>query len=352
MDYLNSNITEEYSYFIDNGYSRAQYKEYINAYIAIIQSQLSTSMRMKVGAVLTFNGYIISTGYNGSISGTSNKIEDENFNTDKLLSIHAEQNCIGNVDTSKPGVYILYCTHAPCVECLKLAIYKNINKIIYLEKYSDSEKLLKRANGLIDIERININVNLIYGIYIDDELVYVGSSINGVDRISSHYLYLNANKHANKKLQDYYNKSNKKILITVLKFCPLETERELRKKEYEYIKLYKPCCNLQINEDNVTKIMSGIRKREKIFGNGFLGKKHSKESRQKISNNRGKYDKEKCYQWIDVDMDKLLILRREKKTKKEIGYAMGISAKVVDSRLRILIDQGYSIEINDKKLKK
>jgi dCMP deaminase len=83
------------------------------------------------------------TGYNGAPSGhphcdsvgcilTISRNERERC----VRSVHAEANALLKAGFRARGA-ILYCTHQPCFECMKLAINANIDKIFYIEDYQD-----------------------------------------------------------------------------------------------------------------------------------------------------------------------------------------------------------------------
>ena len=111
-----------------------------------------TCERARVGAVLVREGRIISTGYNGSPSGTPH-CDDEGCILDKrgkcIRTIHAELNCI--CFAAKQGIKTegttLYVTHSPCLDCAKAIINSGIKKVLYMVEYSnlDGLRLLKKA---------------------------------------------------------------------------------------------------------------------------------------------------------------------------------------------------------------
>ena len=118
-------------------------------------STLSTCGRLKVGAVITKNDRIISTGYNGVPSGMQHCCEihkgidfsiPENNEMHKQFSIqyelHAEQNAI--VEAAKNGIAlngsILYTTVEPCDYCRKLIAQSGIKNVFYRYKYDRNNK--------------------------------------------------------------------------------------------------------------------------------------------------------------------------------------------------------------------
>ena|ERR1035437_4229837 len=114
-------------------------------------SQFSKCSRNKVGSMLVDRGRIISTGVNGTPSG-SVECQDYFKNHDKLSEEykkehsewslkhegHSEMNSL--LFASKNNVQItedtiLYCTHEPCDNCLKHLAIVGIKEIYYASKY-------------------------------------------------------------------------------------------------------------------------------------------------------------------------------------------------------------------------
>lgn len=112
------------------------------AEICMATALRSTCPKAHVGAVIVINGYIASTGYNGSPIGeehclNSNCITDD---TGKCLRVvHAEANAIISVHTDIRIAQqsTLYCTHFPCIECCKLIINAGIKRVCYIHEYID-----------------------------------------------------------------------------------------------------------------------------------------------------------------------------------------------------------------------
>ena len=107
--------------------------------ISLLISARSPCKRLRVGCVLVYDNRIISTGYNGFISGLQH--ESIVRNGHEIATIHAEQNAIN--DAAKRGVSvnncIAYVSHYPCVNCAKTLISSGINKIIYRNDYKNDE---------------------------------------------------------------------------------------------------------------------------------------------------------------------------------------------------------------------
>jgi dCMP deaminase len=135
-------------------------------------AELSSAVRLQVGAVVVKDNRIISIGYNGMPSGWTNECEhvvdvaktdpryDYNNFTKELKTkdevIHAEANAILKLARDGESGYgsSLFCTHAPCIHCSKLIHGAGISKVYYRDTYRDSIGLdfLEKCN--IEIERV------------------------------------------------------------------------------------------------------------------------------------------------------------------------------------------------------
>ncbi|MCK5028665.1 MAG: dCMP deaminase family protein [Bacteroidales bacterium] len=133
--------------------------EYDKRYLemARIWAKNSYCERRQVGAIIVKEKMIISDGYNGTPSGFENICEDENQLT-KPYVLHAEANAITKVAKSNNSSQdaTLYVTTSPCMECSKLIIQSGIKRVVFCDKYHNTEglKLLERAN--IEINHIKI----------------------------------------------------------------------------------------------------------------------------------------------------------------------------------------------------
>ena len=120
--------------------------------MASIWAENSYCVRRKVGALLVKDQMIISDGYNGTPSGFENHCEDESGKT-KSYVLHAEANAITKVAKSNNSseAATLYVTTSPCMECSKLIIQAGITRIVYDERYRNTE-------GLAILERAGIEI--------------------------------------------------------------------------------------------------------------------------------------------------------------------------------------------------
>lgn len=116
--------------------------------MAKIWAANSYCKRRQVGALLVSGKMIISDGFNGTPAGFENVCEDEHFVT-KPYVLHAEANAITKVaksNNSSEGS-TLYVTTSPCLECAKLIIQSGIRRVVYSDRYhnTDGLQLLEKA---------------------------------------------------------------------------------------------------------------------------------------------------------------------------------------------------------------
>jgi len=139
--------------------------------VAHIVQTRSNCIRGSVGAIITKEKRIISTGYNGTPSGVpdcsdegckrclerENGILKKGERKDLCICVHAEHNALlqaANHGISTKGT-TLYATVAPCISCAKALINAGIVEVIYDAQHSDDfgEGLLKMAG--IKIRKYN-----------------------------------------------------------------------------------------------------------------------------------------------------------------------------------------------------
>ena len=154
-------------------------------------AELSSAVKLNVGAVIVKDDRIISIGYNGTPTGWDNVCEraiypDENYGdydcdpeefainfpyTDKNDEpyalktkpevIHAEMNALMKLASSTEsgkGASI-FVTHAPCIDCAKGIYQTGITTVYFRETYrSDTGiKFLKKCG--IDVEQLEFNIS-------------------------------------------------------------------------------------------------------------------------------------------------------------------------------------------------
>ena len=103
-------------------------------------AKLSYCERKKVGALIVKNRMIISDGYNGTPSGFENFCETD-LGTTKWYVLHAEANAILKVARSSQSTEgaTLYLTLSPCKDCSKLIYQSGLKRVVFSNKYKDTE---------------------------------------------------------------------------------------------------------------------------------------------------------------------------------------------------------------------
>jgi dCMP deaminase len=140
-------------------------QKWIDAYMDVAErfAQLSSAVRLKVGAVVVKDNRIISIGYNGTPAGWDNCCEEVieqhedggQVTKTKDEVIHAEANAITKLARSTDGGdgSILFCTHAPCIECAKLIVGAGIRQVFYRDVYKNDIGLNFLTSSGIDVSR-------------------------------------------------------------------------------------------------------------------------------------------------------------------------------------------------------
>lgn len=153
-------------------------------------AELSSAVRLQVGAIVVKDDRIISIGYNGMPSGWDNVCEDKEwmdrgaggwldpeeiyerwphveYNEDaeeeyryrlktKPEVLHAESNAIAKLarcSESGEGASI-FVTHSPCIDCAKLIYQSGISNVYYRNSYRNSDGIdfLKKCN--VGVEQV------------------------------------------------------------------------------------------------------------------------------------------------------------------------------------------------------
>jgi len=125
--------------------------------MAKIWSQNSYCKRRQVGALIVKDRMIISDGYNGTPAGFENDCEDAEYRT-KPYVLHAEANAITKVAKSNNSSEkaTLYITTSPCLECSKLIIQSGISRVVFSEKYHNTDGLDVLERASIEIVHITL----------------------------------------------------------------------------------------------------------------------------------------------------------------------------------------------------
>ena len=133
--------------------------------IAMMAATRSTCIRRQIGAVITRNRQIVSTGYNGSPSGVPHCLETgcprqalgvpSGERQEMCRGSHAEANAI--VQAARMGIATngaaLYSTTEPCSLCTKVILNAGIVRVVYMHPYPDklAAELRKEANVAFEV---------------------------------------------------------------------------------------------------------------------------------------------------------------------------------------------------------
>ncbi|XAO54152.1 cytidine deaminase [Yersinia phage vB_YenM_P744] len=131
--------------------------------IAYVIAERSTCYRLKVGAVISYDGRVISTGYNGSRPGHSHCTPETcNPGHRCTRTIHAEKNAInfarlqGVEDFSKMELHI---TDSPCMDCAKYIVSSGIKTVYYDREYRLMESIeWLRSQGVMIVSYAKIHL--------------------------------------------------------------------------------------------------------------------------------------------------------------------------------------------------
>lgn len=130
-------------------------------------SQLSSAIRLKVGAVVVKDNRIISIGYNGTPSGWDNKCENEEYADDgfhitlttKPEVIHAEMNAIAKLASSNESAKdsSMFITHAPCMSCASIIAACRIKEVYYRYSYRNNDGIKHLIACGVDVIHADTN---------------------------------------------------------------------------------------------------------------------------------------------------------------------------------------------------
>jgi len=146
-------------------------QKFINAYMEVAKTfaNLSTAVRLQVGAIVVKDDRIISIGYNGMPSGWDNICEHKEYDLSRDMNgdyfpdphnhfpltddhgryalrtkkevLHAESNAIAKLAKSPEsgeGASI-FVTHSPCIDCAKLIYQSGIATVYYESDYRSTQ---------------------------------------------------------------------------------------------------------------------------------------------------------------------------------------------------------------------
>lgn len=141
-------------------------QKFIEAYMKTAETfaELSSAVRLHVGAIIVKDDRIISIGYNGMPSGWDNTCEQlkpqpfphEPALVTKPEVLHAETNAIAKLARSPESGLgaTLFVTHAPCMDCAKLVYQSGIFSVYYRNSYRDSSGLEFLTKAGVKVEQV------------------------------------------------------------------------------------------------------------------------------------------------------------------------------------------------------
>lgn len=122
-------------------------------------AQLSSAVRLQVGAIVVKDDRIISIGYNGMPAGWDNCCEYQ-LADGSLKSLpevlHAEANAVSKLARSAESAEgaAIFITHAPCIDCAKLIYQSGISEVYYGEEYRSTDGLDFLAKSNIPTSKV------------------------------------------------------------------------------------------------------------------------------------------------------------------------------------------------------
>jgi dCMP deaminase len=122
----------------------------------------STCSRMAVGAVVVdgLTNKSLAYGYNGSLKNMEHCTADGTCLMDGhcIRAEHAEINALNCLERKYKNLH-LYCTHMPCIRCLRRCIQESVKVIYFMHWYDQPQRdelFLNKHNNDLDIIQINL----------------------------------------------------------------------------------------------------------------------------------------------------------------------------------------------------
>lgn len=132
--------------------------KFINLYMDIAEriSQMSYATRLQVGSVIVKDNTILSYGWNGMPTGWDNSCEyslEDGSSKTRPEVLHSEMNALMKVaqSTESSSGTVMFCTHAPCMDCAKAIYQAGISTLYYREEYRSTQ-------GIKFLEKSGVNV--------------------------------------------------------------------------------------------------------------------------------------------------------------------------------------------------
>jgi dCMP deaminase len=140
-------------------------QKFLSAFIDVAErfAQLSSAVRLKVGAIVVKDDRIISIGYNGMPAGWDNVCEniigytkDGPVLKTKPEVLHAETNAVSKLARSNESGMdaTMFITHAPCLACAKLIYQTGISSVYYRNSYRDETGVKFLTDSGVSVEHL------------------------------------------------------------------------------------------------------------------------------------------------------------------------------------------------------
>lgn len=190
-------------------------------------------------------------GTNENVDGVYCLDRDKQYKLWKILEPYKIETSLGRV-LKKVGVKISYGERDPKTNWSSLYIYEdnyivNENKFTeYINKVINNYSNWQYIDNISDLMKLKYNKYYIYGIEVNNELIYIGKTYRGLrERILEH---LTRDNNANKKLYEKFETEDFHIVILCEEYgenSEIKNDIELQVIEKGLIEYYKPICNIQ-----------------------------------------------------------------------------------------------------------
>lgn len=136
---------------MSNNFERPSWDEYFLAMAAMVSTR-STCLRRMVGCVLVdWQHRVLATGYNGTAPFAPHCTDtpcDGAFlpsgtGLERCESSHAEISALADC-RDRNQVTTIYCTTAPCTECVKALLLTGAMRLVFIDDYPGSEESRRR----------------------------------------------------------------------------------------------------------------------------------------------------------------------------------------------------------------
>lgn len=120
--------------------------------VARVIAARATCSRLHVGAVLTRDTRVVSTGWNGAPAGMPHCSHDGTESRCEH-SVHAEDNVVRFARKHKIPTRgaTMYITHAPCLDCATVLLAAGVVRVVFGETYRSDA-------GIIALQEVGVQV--------------------------------------------------------------------------------------------------------------------------------------------------------------------------------------------------